>query len=30
MYPASGANMGYLEACMRAMIDGATTPLFLR
>jgi hypothetical protein len=28
-FDAAGGSYGYLEACMRAMIDGATTPLFL-
>lgn len=28
-FDANGANMHYLEACMRAMIDGAASPLFL-
>ena len=28
-FDASGKSYGYLEACMRALIDGATSPLFL-
>jgi len=28
-FDATGPNFGYLEACMRLVTDGATTPLFL-